>query len=164
MATVDLSDLVDPLQISINIPGADLYPDVTEDQWVSYLMDGFWEGYIDGLFEGYSVTDGIVSSTDNTAMPRDLQQLIIMYTCISIIRKRLLALQTVFRAKAGPVEYEVQQSAQVAKALLDDYQQRRLSILDRLTDQGMATGFYYFDTYRARQYAIDQGLTDWVGN
>jgi len=165
MATVDLEDLVPDIIVALNIPGEDLYATVAPETWVGYLKDGFWNAVLEGLLSGYTESDGVISSTSgDEAMPRDLQQLIIMYTSIAVLRNRLFSLQTLFRAKAGPVEYEVQQSAQVMKALLDEFSERRKFILQRLSDSGTATGIYYFDSYLARQDSINDGLTAWIGS
>jgi len=164
MATVDLADLVPDIIVALNIPGEDAYATVSPETWVGYLKDGFWNAILEGLLVGYTEEDGVISSTvDDTAMPRDLQQLIIMYTSIAVLRNKLFSLQTLFRAKAGPVEYEVQQSAQVMKALLDEFSERRRFILQRLADTGSSTDIYYIDSYIARQEAIDYGLTEWIG-
>lgn len=162
-ATVDLEDLIPDLEIALNIPGENLYATVGTTEWVGHLRDGFWNSYIEGLLLGYVESDGIISPVSgSTPMPRDAQQLIIMFTSIEIIRKRLMSMQTVFRAKAGPVEYEVQQSASVLKALLDDLTDRRKYILLRLSDSGIARDIHYIDVYQARQESLNNQYTDWV--
>ena len=162
-AALDLTDLVTPLQAALNIPGEDIYGTVSPTQWVTYLSNGFWEAYLDGLVLGYVEADGEVTPiSGTTVMPKDQQQLILMYAAIAITRLRLLNAQTVFRAKAGPVEYEVQQSAQVMKSLLEEFSERRRYILQRLADTGIARDMYYIDTYTARQNAINYGYTEWI--
>lgn len=160
MATFDLSELIEPLRAEINIPGEDVYDTVSNSLWITYLANGFWSAQLDGLMGTYEESEGEVVGDE--VLPRDLQQLILMYTGIAILRQRLFSLQTVFRAKAGPVEYEVQQSAQVMKALLDEFSSRRLYLLQRLADTGIARSTYYIDTYAARQEAINSGYVGWI--
>lgn len=160
---LDLTDLVTPLQAALNAPGENLYPTVSPTQWVSYLADGFWTAYNDGLLAGYAELDGeIFPVSGSVVMPKDQQQLVLMYTAINIIRLRLLSMQTTFKAKAGPVEYEVQQSAQVMKGLLEEFTDRRKYILQRLSDSGVARGIHYIDSYSSRQNAINQNYTQWI--
>lgn len=162
MATLDLNDLIVPLKAAIDIPGEDNFDTVTTAGWKTYLANGFWQAYLDGFLEGFSEEDGEISQASGVEMPKDQQQLIIMYAAIAIIRLKMLNLQTVFRAKAGPVEYEVQQSAQVNKALLDEFTARRLYLIQRLADSGIFRGTFYIDSFESRQRAINDGYTGWI--
>jgi molybdopterin converting factor small subunit len=80
---------------------------------------------------------------------------------MDVVKNQLMQMKTVFRAKAGPVEYETQQSAQVLKGLLDAYMKERDLILANLASTNMVSS-YYIDTLRARDYAIADGIIDWV--
>ena len=162
MATLDLNDLITPLKAAIDIPGEDSYDTVTPAGWTTYLANGFWQAYLDGFLEGYSEEDGEISQASGVEMPKDQQQLIVMYAAIAIIRLRMLNLQTVFRAKAGPGEYEVQQSASVNKALLDEFTARRLYLIQRLADSGIFRGTFYIDSFASKQRAINDGFTSWI--
>lgn len=167
MASVDLEDLVPDLIVELNQPGTDQYPTVSTTEWVAYLRNGFWNAYLDGLMNGWTESDGlVVKQNDPTAdaMGRDQQQIIILYAFLNVIKNQIIQLNTVFRAQAGPVEYEVQKSAQVFRALLDDLNTRLNRIIERLADDGSATDIHYVDTYGARQTAIAYGYIDWVGN
>lgn len=166
MASVDLEDLIEDLQSELNTPGADVYDTVSTTAWVSYLRNAFWSAHLDGLMEGWTESDGLISKLNDPtadAMSRDQQQLIIMYAGINILRNELKNLNTVFRAKAGSVEYETQKSSQVLKGLLEDMTQRRNYILQRLADTGVARDMVYIDSYIARQNAINNNYIDWVG-
>jgi CelD/BcsL family acetyltransferase involved in cellulose biosynthesis len=77
------------------------------------------------------------------------------------MRNRLLDLKTRFRAEAGPVKYEIEQSAQVLKGLLDELVRRRNVWLTRLSDLGSAST-YYTDMVIARTDSISFGDTNWV--
>jgi len=80
---------------------------------------------------------------------------------MDVVRNQLLQMKTVFRAKAGPVEYETQQSAQVLKALLDQFMNQRDRILETLASTSNLST-YYIDAVRSRDYAIRIDATDWV--
>lgn len=167
MASVDLEDLIEDLQSELNTPGADVYDTVSPTAWVSYLRNAFWSAHLDGLMEGWTESDGLILKLNDpsaAAMTRDQQQLIIMYAGIQILRNELKNMNTVFRAKAGSVEYETGKSSQVLKGLLEDMTERRNYILQRLADTGVARDMVYIDSYIARQNAINSGYLEWVGS
>jgi len=167
LASVDLEDLVPDLIIEVNQPGTDQYATVSSPEWVSELRNAFWNAHLDGLMNGWTESDGIISKLNDptaAAMTRDQQQLIILYAYMKIVKNQILNTDTVFRAKAGPVEYETQKSAQVYRAILEDLNVRISRVLDRLADEGSATDIIYIDTYAARQSAIAYGFIDWVGS
>ena len=169
MASVDLEDLVPDIVINLTLPGDDTtYATVTTGEWVNRLRDGFWSAHIDGLLDGWTESDGIVQKLNDPtadAMTRDYQQLVILYTAINVASNRLLQMDTLFRAKAGPVEYETQKSAQVLRAVLEELTGRRNAIIERLVAAGQVTrGIVYIDSYSARQEAIRYGDVEWVGS
>ncbi len=165
MASLDLTDLIPDLQYNLNSPGEDAFANVSEEEWTSRLRDGFWNAWNDGLIQDYIEVDGVVSPRSGTAtISRDQQQIILLYTSIAVLFQQMLRLNTTFRAKAGPVEYETQQSAQLLKALLDDLSQRRIYLLERLAETGVTRAFYLIDTYQSRQSALNEGISVWVGN
>src|SRR4051812_31680007 len=120
---VDLSDLIDPLKREINSPGTDSFPNASDDDFLGYLEDSFWEGRLDGItvLTPFTESEGIVTNlTDGGEdIGRDLQQLLVLYAGIRIIRNQLMVLNTMFHAEAGPVQFEIQKSAQVLKGILD---------------------------------------------
>ena len=165
-ASIDLSELVPDLELELTIPGVDAYPTVSEEEWVNRLRNGYYYAVLSGLIAGYEEADGIVSpiSPSGPALPRDTQQLIIMYTVINVVRNRLMELKTTFRAKAGSTEYETEQAASVLTKLLDQFEARQKYLLDRLAEgNGPARETYYFDGFTIRQDSINQGNTVWVG-
>ena len=166
MAFVDLEDLIPDLKTEINVPGNDLYETVDDEAWVGYLRNAFWTAHLDGLMSGYTEEEGFISKLNSPsadAMTRDQQQLIVMYAAIQIVRNQLIQENTVFRAKAGSVEYETQKSPNVLRALLEDLSERRKYILERLAEDGKFKGTIYIDHFVARQNAINRGYTNWVG-
>jgi hypothetical protein len=121
-----------------------------------------------GVYEGYDqmatplpgVPDpGYAPGVD---LSRDLQQLIVLWAGYKIILTRFATLQSVFRAKAGPVEYEVQQAATVLKSLLDTLKGRIDAIMANLSSWGGGTDVTMLDNVIERSYAQAVGETWWV--
>lgn len=166
MASVDLEDLIPDLVVELNTPGADIYATVSTEEWVTRLRNAFWEAHLNGFMDGWTESDGVVSKLNDPtadAMTRDQQQLIILHAGMTIVRAELRSLNTLESYKAGPVEYEIQKSSQVLRALLQDMTDRINYLLQRLADTGVARDIYYINSYIARQDAINSGITDWVG-
>jgi hypothetical protein len=160
---VDLSDLVEDVKSEMNVPGADNYPDATDDQWVTQLRNAFWEVVLDGLISGYTEDSGIVSPQSGaTDLSRELQQLIIYYVGVRVTKSKLLELRTSYKTAAGPVKFEYEQSAGVMKEILAEYVRRRNVWLRRLSDLGAAPT-YYIDGVMARDDSMNWGDTWWLG-
>lgn len=160
---VDLGDLIEPLQREVSPPGEDLFPNATEDEWLGNLQDAFWDARLDGLLEGYTEVDGSVTPVSGTTeMARELQQIVVLYAGVRIVRNHLRALNTLFRAKAGPVEFEQQKSANLLTDLLAELRDRRKTLLIRLGDLGL-TDSYYIDALVARDQSLGWGDTFWWG-
>jgi hypothetical protein len=164
-ADIDLSELVGSLKSTVNVPGKDAFPGASNAEWVAYLQNGFWDAMLDGIMPATYSEDGegIVSpDSGTTPLSRELQQVVVFYASINVVRNQIRAINTLFRAKAGPVEYETQQSAQALKALLDDITSRRQFLLLRLSD-AVGTQSYYVDMLYQREAAINYGYTSWIG-
>ena len=162
---IDLGDLVESLQREVSPPGTNLFPDAVDDDYFGHLQDSFWEVKLDGIeaFANYTESGGLVSPISGTSeLTRDLQQLIVLYGGIRIVRNAMRNINTLFRTKAGPVEYETQQSAQVLKSILDELAARRNFILNRLSDIG-AVDTSYVDMVVQRDYSMGNGGVWWVG-
>jgi len=121
-----------------------------------------------GVEEGYDqlatplpgVPDpGYLPGTD---LSRDMQQLIVLWAGYKIILTRFSTLQSVFRAKAGPVEYEVQQAATVLKSLLDALKARIDAIMRQLSSWNVGNDVTVLDSVIERSYAQATGETWWV--
>lgn len=147
---VDLADLVEVLKVEVNPPGENLFPTCTDDEWVVRLSSAFWNARIDGFLSGYVEEDGEVFPTSGDVdMPRDLQQVIVFLAALNALSGRLRELQTMFRAKAGPAEFEVQRSANVLKDQGTMLYERYKIILSRLSDVGQVPD-YVIDAVGAR--------------
>ncbi len=138
---VDLADLIESLQREVNAPGIAQLPDAVDDDYLGNLRDGFWEAVLDGVISGFDEDEGIVSPVDTAGddLTRELQQLVVFYAGFRIVRNQLRDIKSVFRTKAGPVEYEVQQAATVLKAILDHLIHQRNYLLNRLSDTGQTS-------------------------
>jgi len=154
--SVDLGELIPSLRREINPPGEDLFPNATNSEFLGNLVDGFWEAVLDGLITGYTVDeDGIITPVSgSTDLGREIQQLVVFYAGFRILRNVLRNLNTKFRAKAGPVEYETAQSANTLRDILGELTNRRNILLSRLSDMGY-TETYYIDSVMARDTASD---------
>lgn len=164
MATFDIEDLIEDLEAALRSPGSTEFDNVDAAEMAIYLRNAFWEAYLDGFLRVWNESDGFIQHRTDTAevFTRDLQQLVILYTAIGILRIKLSSLKTSFRAKAGSVEYETTQSATILKALLDEFTSRRSHLLATLSEHSNIGGFYYLDSFASRQNALNDGYTYWV--
>lgn len=160
---VDLGDLIEDLQSEVNPPGSTLVPTDDEDAWLSNLRNAFWQARLEGMLPGYQEASGSITPISPTGsdLGRELQQLIIIYAGIRIIRNTIRGINTQFRASAGPVTFETQQSAQVLKGILDDLFEEKKLILLRLSDVGKVPTVY-IDSVIARDESLRFGDSLWV--
>lgn len=182
--TVDLFELVEPLKREVNPPGTDLFPDATDDEWGGALSDAFWELRLYGFLVGFeenaaarggwtTFTEGIVTplgTPDDTYddpsgysttqdMSREMQQLVILWAAWKIVLNRMASLNTTFRTKAGPVEYETGQAATVLKSVLDALKGRIDYVIANVPQ---TVGAVVFDAVVERSYSQAVGETWWV--
>jgi hypothetical protein len=148
--SVDVGDLVDSLKREVNPPGISLLPDAVDAEYEGHLSDAFWELVQFGYISGFTEADGII--TEDIATPvddltKEYQQLIVISAGLRIMRLLILNLDTLFRSKAGPVEFEVQKSANALNNVLDHLQSRFNSIVARLPNSKDVSTLYYSDTY-----------------
>jgi hypothetical protein len=118
--SIDLSDFTDSLQREVQPPGTVLFAGVSDDTWVGYLADAFWEAKLDGFMGGYECDpDGIITPDGSGPdLTRDQVALVLIYAGIKIIRNRLIGVNSKFHAKAGPVEIEQDYSATLMTEML----------------------------------------------
>lgn len=160
---VDLGDLIESLQREVSPPGTDLYPNADDNDWLGHLADAFWEARLHGMLSDWTESDGEISpiATGGDEMGRDYQQLIVMYAGYRIVLTQFQNLKSLFRAKAGPVEFETQQQATVLKAVLDAIRSRINLVLSRLSDVGESNAVI-LDAVIERSYSIAANDTWWV--
>lgn len=150
-----LSDFVASLKREVQPPGTDLFTGVSAAQWVGYLADAFWEARLDGFLEGYTVqdegtVDAAVVPVDSTAaeFPRENLALVVLYAGIRILRNRILNTNTQFRAKAGPVEFEQQNSATMLAEMLKQLRATKDRIIEAIESD--ETDVLVLDAYSTR--------------
>lgn len=157
---VDLTAYVPSLLREVQPPGTSLYAGVGEADWVQYLADGFWEARLDGFLEGFVVAQGGFGSyellpptgmADSAPEVRMAISLMVMYAGIRVLRNRILNTNTSFRAKAGPVEFEQQNSATMLAEMLKQLRMTKDRILEQL-DAGM-TPTLVLDAYSQRVFS-----------
>lgn len=153
---VEFRDFVESLKREIEPPGSDLFAGVSDAEWVGYLSDAFWEARLDGFLVGYETDEGALAE-DTTVVPsnpsgeefnrRDMA-LVILYAGVKVLRNRILNMNTQFRAKAGPVEFEQQNSATMLAEMLKQLKTTKDRIIDSLeTDM---TSTMVLDAYSVR--------------
>lgn len=149
---VDLSDYIGTLKRQVIPPGSTLFSTVTNTQWLAYLSDAFWEARLDGFLVGYVEADGEVTPVDPTAADLDRKYiaLIALYAGITILRNQILNTRTQLRAKAGPVEFEQQNSATTLAEMLKQLRATKDRILDDLRDE---TATLVLDAYSTRLFS-----------
>jgi len=112
--SVDLNEFIPSLRREVNQPGIDVFDDASDDDLLGYMTDAYWEASLDGFFGDWSCdVDGLVTPVEpgGADLPRAEVSLIVLYAGIKVLRNRILNLNTQFSAKAGPVEFEQQNSA-----------------------------------------------------
>lgn len=150
---VDLIDYVPSLKREIQPPGVELFASVTNDEWVGYLADAFWEARLDGFLVGYATDEdgtAIEPLTGTTEIPRQQIALIVLYAGIRVLRNKILNTKTMFRGKAGPTEFEQQTSATMLAEMLKQLKETKDRILVELDE--FATGVHVLDAFSTRLF------------
>ena len=159
---VDLVDYVPSLRREIQPPGSTMFDAtvLSDADAVGYLADAFWEARLDGFVLGYKTyPDGPVDVatqivpvvTTGADIPRQDLALVVLYAGIKILRNRILNMNTSFRAKAGPVEFEQQNSATMLAEMLKQLKATKDRILEALDDVD-GTGVLVLDAYSTRVF------------
>lgn len=152
--SVDIADYVDSLRREVTPIGETT--DVTDADLLQHLLDAFWDAKLDGFMQDYTADEnGVVTGlhSNTPPFPRELVALCVAYAGARIVRLRISNTDALFRAKAGPVEFETQQSANVLRELLIQLQRRKDQlmqalertdsvILDALTTRTLSSGSY----------------------
>jgi len=156
---VDLSEdqYIDSLKREVVPLGSTLFGAVTDAQWLGYLTDAFWEAKLDGFMTGYVADeDGVVTNeTGGSDLDRRFVALIVLYAGIRILRNRILNMNTGFRAKAGPVEFEQQNSATMLAEMLKQLRATKERIIEELEEAGSGdpTGVLLLDAFSTRLFS-----------
>ena len=183
---VDLGELTESLKSRVNPPGTNLYPDANDSQWLESLKTAFWEIRLAGVLadwtENYAVRggptefgDGIITPlgetdatyddpsgyNEDTDIPRELQQFIVMWAAWNTTLAQFQNLTSSFKAKAGPVEFEESRSATILKSILDQLYGEIRRTLSNLSTYGGSTTVV-LDSVIERSYSLTSGETWWV--
>lgn len=148
---VDLADFVESLKREVIPLGSGLFADVNDDAWIGYLSDAFWEARLDGFMEGYTADEDGVIEGGTTDLDRRYVALVVLYAGIRVLRNRILNMNTGFRAKAGPVEFEQQNSATMLAEMLKQLRTTKDRILQEL-DEAEATAVLALDAFSVRLF------------
>ena len=155
MATT-VSSMRPIMQRTVNVPGFEQLPDITNSELDGYIKDGFWHMRLRAIMDEYTQDDGsgltvppgedvIYQSSDEGDLPQELQRLVCLAGGFIMLRLKILNLSINFNAKAGPVEYEQQASATTLRAVLASLE-RELQELEVLySDELGKAGFHYWD-------------------
>ena len=151
--SVDLADYADSLRRAITPLGGTAIA-VGDDMLVQHLADAFWNARLDGFFPKYVANeDGVITALngDGTDLPREWISLIVLYASIDALTKQVLSTRTKFRAKAGPVEFEQENSATVLAEMLKQLAASKKRLLEDLLDSASGTTpVYLIDAYSTR--------------
>lgn len=159
---VDLADLVEFLKVEVNPPGVNLFPEALDTEWLTRLRNAFWNARMDGLLGGYVEEDGEVTPLSGTTdMPREMQQVIIFFAGYTALMNKLTSMRAALRAKAGPVEFEMQNAATVMTAQATSLRDRMSRILALLSESGVVTDVV-IDAVMARADSLGAGVITWV--
>lgn len=184
---VDLNTLIEPLKNRVSPPGTELYPDANDGQWLESLRNAFWEIRLAGVLTAWTENfaarggpsefgdgiltpmgeldpdyDGELGWDEDSDMPRELQQFIIVWAAWKTAVTQFQNLTSSFKAKAGPVEFEEARSATLLKAILDQLHGEVKDILGNLSSYGYGAGSYMLDAVIERSYAQASGDVWWV--
>lgn len=137
---VDLSEYVDALKRAVTPIGGSVAT-ATDAVWVGYLVDAFWEARLDGFLVGYeSDEDGVVTPTDPDTPDLDRRwvSLVILYASLRGLSMQIINTQKI-RAKGGPVEFEMESSANVLTEMLKQLAASKKRLLELLGSESEAS-------------------------
>lgn len=156
---VDLSEdqYIDSLKREVIPLGSTLFAAVEPAQWLGYLTDAFWEAKLEGFMPGFVADeDGVITNESEPSGPdldRRFVALVVLYAGIRILRNRILNMNTGFRAKAGPVEFEQQNSATMLAEMLKQLRATKERIIEELEEQANdPTGVLVLDAFSTRLF------------
>ena len=173
MAT-PLSDLRAPLKVEIGYPSPLWSGTITDEQLDGFLANGFWEVKLAGLMAPFRLAEGndpmffptsytsqAITGYTTDLTPTDAEEmLVVIMAGFRALELKCLEMAQSLRAHAGPVEYEVQASATVIRAVLESLRTRLRYYLDLVGDVTLGSGgFVYMDGMAQRTYSLVNSLT-----
>ena len=147
--TLQVTDFVPALKRAVAPPGEfdSLFPDAGDDDMLGYLLDGIAESQLDGFFTTINVAPDGTSDTDLTS---PMGALAIIYASSRVLQQVMRNMNTKTAYKAGPVSYEVDQSASVMAELLREAVARKAALLKLAQTAGAGETFIMADIYQVR--------------
>lgn len=182
---ISLYDYVDSLRRELNPPGAELYPNMTDDEAVGRMSDQFWHLRLSGLdfLANWTCDDfgniipqanAPIANLPNSMLPqgwylddasgnlgREIIQAIILFTAYHVCLTNLQANPTRTSYKAGPVEATTEFSATVYQAAERALHARINIVLSRLSDLG-ATSVTTLDAVMDATANLRTGVSYWT--
>jgi hypothetical protein len=146
----NLADLVEAFKREVAVPGQfeAEFPDTSDDDLAASLADAFGQARLDGFFGSTQITPAGVVTPDLSIAGAAL---IVIYAGLRMTRTQLRTLRTVQRYKAGPTEYETQQSAAALTEDLKQLERRRQELISQAVRAGRGSGTtFVLDAYVAR--------------
>jgi hypothetical protein len=144
------------LSRTINVPGFEQLPDITNTELDGYIKDGFWNLRLRSILEEYTQDDGtgltpplaedaIYLVSNEGPLPEDLQRMVCLSGGFIMLRLKVLNLAINFTAKAGPVEFEQQASATTLRAILASLERELQELEELYSDELGKAGLHYWD-------------------
>lgn len=151
--SVDLTEYAGVLARAVTPMGSEVSPPISNAIWGELLIDAFWRARLDGFLTDFTMDDdgsiAPISGTDDIS--RQWISLVVTYAAIGIISSRILATNTSFRAKAGPAEFEVQNSATVLAEMLKQLRAEKDRLMEDILSGRGATSVLLIDAYSVRE-------------
>lgn len=146
----DLADLIEPLKREIAVPGEfeSVFPNTTDEDLLATLADALGEAQLDSYFQTTVLDDTEAAYPVTPDLSAAGAALLVMYAGSRILRARLRQLNASTRYKAGNVEYETTQSANLLRDELATLTARRIELLTLARSAGRVV--YQLDAYLGR--------------
>lgn len=155
----DLDLLVPALKLEVATPGefAASYPQTTDNDLILLLSNAFAQAQLEGFFQTYMLN--VDAATVAPDLPPAGHALVVLYAADRLMTLRLLGLRQRVLYEAGPVKYEVENSANLLTEMLRQLRDRKLQVIASATGVGRAmTTVYTRDSYMERA----TGREDWA--
>ena len=160
-----LSVLVPPLKRAVAVPGefAATFPNTQDSDLIGVLGDAFGQAQIDGFF-GQQVLD-LSTRTITPDLSSGGSAVIGLYAAEDILMSKFRSVSTRVQYKAGPVEYLVDNSANVVSAQLKIISERRKELVTQALrlSRSSTPAVYVKDAYLTRSYDFLPWFGGYVG-
>lgn len=140
--TTALADLIPALRREVSPPGADLFPDAADEDFLGYLADGFWEARLDGFLEDYEIDNALFTVSPD--LPDMYKYLLVLWAGVRITRTSLSNQRASQKSVAGPVSFEFANSSTMLVAVLKEIlakKDRLIAMLLGQTDVALIDSF-----------------------